>query len=924
MRKISAHAGSFSTSLLLASALWCAVADAQMLVHFDLPAQPLAQSLKAIGIATNTDVGFNASQVAGRLAPPLKADLTVDGALVRVLVGTGLRPQHLDGHTIVIAALDTSTADSAETKLLLSKTSGAVEQSADIPHTMILINGSLPQILAQTDTSLTDNGTNANGQDNRTPDAQLEEIVVTGTHIRGIENKTNPVMIIDRMQIDRSGYSSTQDLFRALPQNFASGDASADGIFSANANAGRNSEIASGINLRGLGVSSTLVLLNGHRLAPSVFGSVVDISLIPLAAIDRIEILTDGSSAIYGSDAVGGVVNIILKSDYQGADTSVRYGSVTEGHRGEQTAAQTLGSRWSGGNVVATLQYQKQDSLSAADRDFSADLPLPNDLLPQNKSYAATLDGRQAFSDALEFHGDLLLSKREFKRGSSFDEGAGIGDYVSRVNGDTSNVNVTPGLRYTFSPQWSIDLNGLYGRLQSNTTTASVDPFGGAPTYVDKNEFTEKSLELIANGRWHASVAGDIGIAVGGDYRHEGASASDLLEGGTAATSQWDRHVTALFGEIYVPLIGSANDISLVKALEISAAARRDAYSDFGSTTNPRFGLHWSPTKDIAVRTSFGKSFRAPNAAEELSERPSGQLIVASPGFTSPTGMGTVPALVLEGSTKLQAERARTKDVSIEYKPTSLPGLSATLAYYDILYSNRITTPSFDINALQEPDVYGQLISPISSDAAAQAIVSAAETAGAQYYDLTGGTGVAGIRYLIDLRQANAATVKQSGFDFTSRSIVPLGSYTLSSQLNLTFIDKIDTQYTQGASFSNLVNTFANPTRWRGRLDAAWSSESWSIGGALNSVGSYVNTAALGHPMVASWTTVDLTGRVDLGAMSPSNAMKGFSLSLAVLNALDRNPPYVSAIGLGVIVNYDATNANPLGRFVTLGLRKVW
>ena len=93
--------------------LWCADARADTPVHLDLPAQPLAQSLKEIGAATNTDVGFDANQVAGLMAPAIKADLTVDGALMRVLAGTGLRPRRLDGHTIVIAAQQSSLAISA-------------------------------------------------------------------------------------------------------------------------------------------------------------------------------------------------------------------------------------------------------------------------------------------------------------------------------------------------------------------------------------------------------------------------------------------------------------------------------------------------------------------------------------------------------------------------------------------------------------------------------------------------------------------------------------------------------------------------------------------------------------------------------------------------------------------------------------------
>src|SRR4030081_2595820 len=101
-------------ALLVAAAFWCCAVRAQILVHFDLPAQSLAQSLKAIGTATNTDVGFSASQVAGLLAPALNADLTVDGALMRVLAGTGLRSQRLNGHSIVIKAMESSTSGSAE------------------------------------------------------------------------------------------------------------------------------------------------------------------------------------------------------------------------------------------------------------------------------------------------------------------------------------------------------------------------------------------------------------------------------------------------------------------------------------------------------------------------------------------------------------------------------------------------------------------------------------------------------------------------------------------------------------------------------------------------------------------------------------------------------------------------------------------
>ncbi len=754
---------------------------------------------------------------------------------------------------------------------------------------------------------------------------ELLEIVVTGTHIRGIDNKTNPIIVIDRAQIDRSGYSSTQDLFRSLPQNFASGDASEDGVYGGNANAARNAEYASGINLRGLGVSSTLVLLNGHRLVPSAFGSIVDVSQIPLAAIDRVEILTDGSSAIYGSDAVGGVVNIILKRDYRGADTTARFGSVTNGSRHEELVAQTLGTTWAGGNVVGTLQYQQQSALPGTDRNFASLLPRANDLLPEARNYGATLNGRQTVLDGLEFYGDVLLSKREFTRDTSVFEGpASLGvTFGTHFDGSSQTVDVTPGLRYQLSDRWSIDLNGLYGSQKTTDSQLSGVPGMPLTSYYDHGQFTEKSVDLMVNGHLAATSAGDIGLAAGVSYRTEDLSAIDVVTPGDVVTPTLEhRHVAAAFAELYMPIVSKENHIPMVEALEFSAAVRRDRYSDFGSTTNPRVGLHWGPWTDISFKASYGKSFRAPSAVEEVAGTPAFQYIASYPPILpSPTG-GFASALLWAGSKALTAERARTEDFSIEYRPHNIEGLIVNVGYYDIRYTDRIVTPSFSFSALVEPNIYGPLVTPVASDAAAQAIIDAAVAAGSQFINYSG-SGAAGIRYLVDLRQQNASVVNQTGFDFTSRYMKPVASHTLIAQLNISVTDKIDTELTQGAAFANLVNTLGNPPKWRGRFDFAWASNRWSIGGALNAVGGYVNTATVGNPRIASWTTVDLNATINADSYIQAAGWKGVSLSLIALNALNRSPPYVDAASL-FRVNYDPANASPLGRFVALTLRKKW
>src|SRR5262249_10356082 len=138
----------------------------------------------------------------------------------------------------------------------------------------------------------------------------VEEIIVTGTHIRGAAPVGSRVMVVDREAIAASGYSRIQDLLETLPQNFSGsgGEGSTTDFGSGTLNRGQ------AIDMRGLGASSTLVLVNGRRQpAGGLEGSFVDISSIAASAVERIEIMADGASALYGSDAIGGVVNFVLR-----------------------------------------------------------------------------------------------------------------------------------------------------------------------------------------------------------------------------------------------------------------------------------------------------------------------------------------------------------------------------------------------------------------------------------------------------------------------------------------------------------------------------------------------------------------------------------------------------------------------------------
>jgi iron complex outermembrane receptor protein len=196
----------------------------------------------------------------------------------------------------------------------------------------------------------------------------VEEVVVTGTSIRGVASAGSPSIALNHEAFVETGVATSSDLARALPQviNLGADESRLGGAQDGAANTTR----VSGINLRGVGNEATLLLINGRRLAPAgVIKSLYDPNVIPAAAVERMEVVVDGASAIYGSDAVAGVVNIITRRDFSGAETFVRYGS---GDGTDQiVASQNFGLTWDGGSLFAAFEHYARDRLAAADRDFA-------------------------------------------------------------------------------------------------------------------------------------------------------------------------------------------------------------------------------------------------------------------------------------------------------------------------------------------------------------------------------------------------------------------------------------------------------------------------------------------------------------------------------------------------------------------------
>jgi outer membrane receptor protein involved in Fe transport len=334
----------------------CAYADPKPV---NIPPGDLTVALESLAKQTGVELVYQTDQLKGLTTKGASGILSPQEAVAKLLDGTPLSLRTDASGAMLIAT---------------PRVNGDSKQKSATPATTAVQNPGTPTRLAQagvsegsrpSDTTSARSNVSERAQDR----IELEEIVVTGTHIRGASPIGSPLIVVSRAEIDASGRGRIQDFLETLPQNF-SGSASED----ANTDAGaRNMTRGQAIDLRGLGASSTLVLLNGRRMAPGgIEGAFADISSVPMAAIDRVEVLTDGASALYGADAIGGVVNFITKTDYSGAEITGRFANANENSNEEQVSV-LGGTSWSaGGNAILSYQYYHRDPLEMGDTFYGS------------------------------------------------------------------------------------------------------------------------------------------------------------------------------------------------------------------------------------------------------------------------------------------------------------------------------------------------------------------------------------------------------------------------------------------------------------------------------------------------------------------------------------------------------------------------
>jgi len=835
--------------------------------NIDIPAQPLAQSLMQLSRQANVSIVADSSLTRNRRAPAVRGAMSVEQALDRLLAQSGLA-YRANGSSFIVERRQAG-ANSREV-LGGSRSSGVAGNE-----------GNRISSAAENEEA-----------------TQRSEIVVTGTSIRGINPPGSRIQRIDRTDIENSGFDNITDLVESLPANFP--DTGADSYALPN-DARYSFPAATGVNLRGLGPDATLVLLDGVRLASGGLNSrFVDVSTIPISMIERVEILADGASATYGTDAVGGVVNYIIRRDFRGLESRADYSFTTRGGGDRLTLSQLGGVNWGTGGAAASFSYIRTDPITSEQRDFSSGQG-GYWITPRIRQYSGFASFHQDLSDRVSFsavglYSDASIFQKLGNRGALIDTAT-----------DTKQLSLSSTLLADIGGGWTGDLAGTYGRNENASTNSFGSQSGETEAYSARARLQGPLIEL---------PAGPVRVAVGGEFRNE-----SLFREGTAAFAfgafNGDRRIWAGFGEIYIPLLSNPER---GEALNVSLAARYEHYSDFGNTLNPKAGITYSPTGDIRLRATIGRAFKAPDFADLYGS--SSALLINAPDPQSATG--STPTLWVTGaSPDLEPQKATTFSAGFDVTPVAVPGLEFNATYFRIRYSGRIARPNLPaLDPLRDPANSPFIMRDISQVELTR-IFNALE----QFTNVTQlgppfgpPRGLSDVTILADNRLTNVSSSNIDGMDISIRYDSRGQQSGWYARLDGTWLFHYANRFAEGRPLVPILNTLYNPVDIRVRASAGLRRGHFSLNGSANYTDNY-RTQRLNGVSIGSWLTFDANLAYTLGEPGTRGAT---TFRVSAFNIFDRSPPFAST-SLGLIVpGYDPANANPYGRQIVASITHRW
>jgi outer membrane receptor protein involved in Fe transport len=839
-----------------AAALAPAVACAQPgpPVDYHVEAQDLGTALTELARQSGREIYFSADLTRGRRARAVEGRMTVGEALDRLLQGSGLRYRiNADGAIAIVSA---------------EGNAGAAVTAAE--------------------------GEGNDGQ----------AIVVTGSRIRGAAS-TSPLTTISRSRILESGRARIGDVLQQIPQNFSGGQNPTNIDNNGSLNGPSSSSSASIANLRGLGSDSTLTLINGHRAAFDTISYGVDLSMIPVAAVERIDVLTDGASALYGSDAVAGVVNVILRDDYSGAESQARFGAATRGGFSNLRLSQVVGGNWTGGNLTAGAEYYRADPLTSDERSFSRAAAAPTDLSPRQKDLSLFVNAHQQLGDALTLYATGLYAKRisDIRLTSASS---------SRSSHDNlAEYDLIAGLRGQLGDNWDFDVSGTLGRSLNHLFATTVTRSTGHSTAGEStNRNGVQGFDLAADGPVLELPSGTVRAALGGGARRESFENLGLI------SQDSDRRIVYGYLEASIPLVTSDSDRPVLQQAMLSAAARYEHYSDFGAATSPKLGVFLGLLPGLDARASWGRSFRAPTLSELYSGAVTSLYSGSLFGIASPP---TATVLIATGSNpNLGAQKASTWTAGLELHPRWLAGAHVNLGHFHIDYKDRIALPITNLALALKDPVYAPFVIPDPSAALQQSYIESAiyplfNNARAPY-------DPANVIALLLDSQTNVSRQLARGWDLSidyGRE-TGIGRFTIAAGGTWLSLRQF---VLPSSPVVTIDGTLFNVPSFKGVATVGWSSGPASVALTVNHMSGEADLATPAR--VRPWTTADLV--IELRSLASSGFLRKFGVQLAATNLFDSDPPYVNPHrNTFSQVAYDAANASPFGRVVSLTVTKQW
>ncbi|MCU4415642.1 TonB-dependent receptor plug domain-containing protein [Acinetobacter bereziniae] len=576
----------------------------------------------------------------------------------------------------------------------------------------------------------------AEEQLNTSPEVKtLDTIVVTGTRSlkRSKTDSLQPIDVISAQELtERTGSSELGTaLSKIIPSINFPRPTVVDGT-----------ELVRPVQLKGLSPDQVLVLVNGKRRHTGAFinlggtigrGSApTDLNAIPVSAISRIEVLREGASARYGSDAIAGVVNIILKSDPRTGEAGIRYGIYDKGD-GEQKQSYVSGGTRLGDYGYAIFSGEWQDN--QATNRAGLDLRDPNATTygqrtfrfgdPKSDEVKAAFNAGFDLSDTVELYGFSTYSHRNaetagFYRLSNASNNVPAlfpNGYLPLIRAQLDDFSAVAGLRGE-AADWRYDVSANYGLNQYdvNTRTINVDLYkdtGATPNsfHNGKLKNSQSVFNIDLSKEYDISAfASPLNIAFGAQYLNQqyqikaGDPGSYYKSGSSGLSGFRQADAGKWTRDSYAGYLDLETDIT--QKLSASSAYRYEKYDDFGDTNNASLSLRYKLLPQVAVRGSVSTGFRAPSLAQQYFTQTSSQLVNGQ--FVE---AGTFPSssqvAQLLGAEDLKAEKSKNYSLGFVFTPTS--NLYMTLDAYQIDIDDRISLSS-NINA-SSPAVRDYLIS---------------------------------------------------------------------------------------------------------------------------------------------------------------------------------------------------------------------